>query len=554
MTKTKKTKTPFVFDPNKPLLYKIEKIPQGFTIFREGFINSKVIIDKELNLTLLKSKDDGSYEEYGPVINFLDYARLKEIVVNSIVEKWITNRTDKLAAQGKPEHSCRTNKKLKEWAKKNFAKGLNFLLYPAWKSIVESVDPSILAVYKKFFVVRGPKAYIPRIFSNLEIYKNKTLINDILNYNSIHIFLQDACIEDGKVFFQRRGIWDRIEERTENWRLLFSDTSKTYKALNLTLDRWPRGVPVGLATRLHTIHLTEPIYDRVKMIAVLCSLVESEYDRKINRVSCIMRSSPEQIRKAFKIFKKNYEKNHKVKFPFTLRGMKGISHLISYVSDFDSPHDGEIVGLLEKSHRWHQDMQIRLAAEAERRRIEWELGAPERERLAALNRDEWERRQAEEAAQIELEKKMSTVLPPIPLPENESFRFLKTFEEVVKEGEEMGHCIATYASSAVRGQCFLFHIDHDDEKASIMVNKEGRIVQCYGPRNCINKASEWAKRELSGWANKLAQEYNKSIKTPENETGFISAADAIRRNHALPNFEIAQEYRAVPVLVDDVAF
>ena len=506
MIKTKKAKTPFVFDPNKHLLYKIEKIPEGFTTLREGLINAKVVINKNLELTLLKSKNDGSYEEYGPSGYLLDYARLKEIVVNSIVDKWIENRTDKLVSQGKPERSCRTHKRLKEWAKNRFAKGISFSLYPAWKSLVESVNPSILAIYKKFFVTRGPKARIPIILINTEIYKNKTLVNDLLNYNSIHIFLEDACLEDGKVIFQRRGLWDRIEQREENWRLLFSNTPKTYKALNLTLDKWPRGVPVELARKLHTIRLTEPIHDRVKMIAVLCSLGISDYGDKINRLDCIMRSSPEQIRKAFKIFKKNYEKMHKIKASFTLRGMKGISHLVSYICDYDGSHEGEIVGLLEKSHRWHQDLELRRAAAEERRRIEWELGAPERERLAALDRAGWEARQAAEAAQRELEKKMATALPPIPLPEDTSFRFLKTFEEVVKEGEEMGHCIATYASQAVRGECFLFHIDHNDEKASIMVNKEGRIVQCYGPRNCINKASEWAIMSLSGWAKKIEEQ------------------------------------------------
>lgn len=501
----KKEKPQFTFDPTRPPLYKVERLPNGFSIFREGFIDAQVILDETFQLSI-RVKNSGGVYNHAKITPLMNFTALKESIIDEVIKLWMSVREQKLIAQGKTGNSCKTGKGLRLWFRGKITKSIGFYIYPEWKNLLEIANPTVSAIYKKFFIVRGPKASIPRVLQDPKVFENKGFVNDLLTYNSIHLCLDKSKVDNGELVFGVEDGRGRIERKLTNWRLAFSYLPKTYKALNLTLDNWPRGVPSGMALHLRKIHLKEPITDRVKLIAVLMASQHNSWkEDRIDHTDCIVRSSPKQIRKAFKIFKNNYEKQTKRKAPFTLRGHRGIEHLITHICDYDQPHEGEIVGLLEKAHRWHQDAELRRAAAEERRRIEWELNAPERERLAALNRIEWERRRAEEAIQREAEKKMSTKLPPIPLPENDNIRFLSTFEEVAKEGEEMGHCIASYARSAIKGECYLFHVEIDGEKASTMITKDGRLGQSYGPRNCVNKASKFGANVLGPWGKRLEQ-------------------------------------------------
>ncbi len=89
--------------------------------------------------------------------------------------------------------------------------------------------------------------------------------------------------------------------------------------------------------------------------------------------------------------------------------------------------------------------------------------------------------------------------------------------EVVHEGEAQHHCIGSYATLAVRNQCYLFHIEHDGETASAQVNAlTGEVSQCYGPCNKINKASKWATKKLSEWGEGL-----KEVSLDKSQLEFI---------------------------------
>ena len=63
----------------------------------------------------------------------------------------------------------------------------------------------------------------------------------------------------------------------------------------------------------------------------------------------------------------------------------------------------------------------------------------------------------------------------------------------------MNNCVASYARSAVRGLCYLFHVDHAATEATIEVDRAGRVVQAAGPGNRMNAASRWGRRVLSRW-------------------------------------------------------
>lgn len=494
-----KPKKPFVLDPNKPILYKIERLPQSFRIFREGYIEAEISIGKTGYLTVVTKNRTGEINSKD--FCFLNYREIKKHLSEVLFSSWKDIHKERIEkTRTKSVHS-----KLQKWTIASLTSGFNFLVYPEWKHLITKMDADVAAIFRKFFLVRGPQNVYPRIFFDPRLYQNKNLVRDLISYNSIHLCIDDCSFNDrNEIIFSNKSAcrYDRkLRMEAGNWRLLFSDNGETYKALNKTLDNWPRGMPVELSHKLRKIHLSQPIYDRVKLATVcafLCADPNYAADIFLRNAACVMRSTPEQIRKAFSLFKKNYTKVHKHKCHYNLRGHTGIVAFAHYMSDYDQPHEGEIIGLLEKSHRWHQDAELRRAVEAERQRIEWEAGREERERVAALNKAQ---REAEEAAM----KLKPTAVPPIPIPENECIKFLDTVEKVFQEGETMHHCIASYAKSALDGKYYLFHIDYSEEKASIMVNNQGKVVQSYGPRNCTNKASQWATSQFTVWGSKLAK-------------------------------------------------
>jgi len=63
----------------------------------------------------------------------------------------------------------------------------------------------------------------------------------------------------------------------------------------------------------------------------------------------------------------------------------------------------------------------------------------------------------------------------------------------------MQNCAASYAERAVRGWCYLFHVVHDGEEATVEVDYAGRVVQAEGPGNRRNGAANWGRRVLSRW-------------------------------------------------------
>jgi hypothetical protein len=89
--------------------------------------------------------------------------------------------------------------------------------------------------------------------------------------------------------------------------------------------------------------------------------------------------------------------------------------------------------------------------------------------------------------------------PPIPLPTDQRVRFLRTVGDVLNEANVMQHCVRSHLPRAVLGRVWLFHVEDRGEHATIEVDKEGRIVECNGPRNQPNGAVEVARTLLHDW-------------------------------------------------------
>jgi hypothetical protein len=157
--------------------------------------------------------------------------------------------------------------------------------------------------------------------------------------------------------------------------------------------------------------------------------------------------------------------------PLHPRRPEDLRFAIRYLCDHPEPYHGNLPGLVERVIRWHRQVH-------ERERLE--------ERIAELGGCD-----------------QPAIPPPIPLPAVPGVTFLGTVGEIVEEGTRMRHCIATRAEDALHGRCYLFHIDHQGERASVEVSPEGRIAEAQGPHNTDNVAVSWGATLLRAWGASL---------------------------------------------------
>lgn len=112
-----------------------------------------------------------------------------------------------------------------------------------------------------------------------------------------------------------------------------------------------------------------------------------------------------------------------------------------------------------------------------------------------------------------------TARPPIPLPKIQGIEFLGSVDRIQAEARLMDNCIASYASSAVSGHCYLFHVIHEGLHASVEVDPLGRVRQAEGPSNSHNSAAAWGAERLAEWGREL--------RWPVSKNGLRDAADVL---------------------------
>ena len=233
----------------------------------------------------------------------------------------------------------------------------------------------------------------------------------------------------------------------------------------------PGGIPAGLACRLAGVWLPRPITRRLEMITMLLAsgmrvFRTGSYDHvePLNRdIVCF--SSEDLIKDA--VARVSSATHNRL----STRRTRDIKCFVRYILDFPEQHNGNIVGLAEKAIRWHRDQH-------------------EAEIEATLQR---------------LGSDQQVARPPIALPESSDVRLLSTVDEICSEGAEMGHCIAAYAEGAVRGEYYLFAVEHNGELATVQVcARSGQVLQSHGPKNRQNAASDWGARQLRRWGKSLS--------------------------------------------------
>lgn len=370
------------------------------------------------------------------------YALLKH-VSETLMSKWLPTAQEELVAENE-KTAC-----LRSWAVKQTAWALNKRVHAQWKRLLGQVDPMVLAVNKAVFAAAFGHGPTPLLMSG-EVFKEKYIVKDILSYRAAAVATR---LRD-----RHESVGDAIE-RMREWRACFCPPGmRPYTALNKTLDSLPGGVPPRLLGRLDSVVLPRPLTSRLELLAALLGVGHRQH------YEVMVRSNQEQVARAVE---KVSAALHR---PLSPRRWRDVSEAVRYMLDFPDRHNGHIVGLADKSIDWHRHRQ-----REETNRVIAELGGD-----------------------------APAATPPVPLPETPGVTFLGTVARICEEGERMTTCIASYARKAVKGRCYLFHVEQGGEEASVEVTPNGRVVQAYGPRNQRNRAAAWGKGVLNEWGRQLS--------------------------------------------------
>jgi hypothetical protein len=416
---------------------------------------------------------------------FFDYYSFARDVASGLIRGWEP-------PEGRPGWPG-----VRAWVWRQTGRAIGKRLHAFYRRCLREADPTVLTLQRAVFAATFSA---PRLMFREDLYKEKYVVKDVIQHRAAAVAL--ARLErfryldhsKGRLAAEEKILNSRERESLEelarslgvglsihvlskggyrpdslstdealgmmeNWRGLFSPTGEPYRSLDRTLMNLPGGVPPGLAAYLSLVHLERPVFSRSELL-VLTLHEQRRFDRNLpRRNEAIFRSASEdRIAQATRLVAQH------TRNPLSTRRTSDLKFVVGFLMDYPEEHGGNIVGLAEKSIQWHRQEQ-----------------------------------------RHEIEKTLSklgnrpTETPPIPLPEDPNVRFLSSVEEVCEEGARMNNCVASYARSAVRGLCYLFHVDHAGTEATIEVDRAGRVVQAAGPGNKMNAASRRGRRVLGHW-------------------------------------------------------
>lgn len=433
--------------------YELVELKTGFNIIPKDEKRPilRVRIDKN-GFWHFKGKNNSSADL--PLYCFYD---LLEYSVDVLYRTWEPPR---------PFKDNLTSYRITTWAKKETKKTLARALRDIWKRHCNNLDPMVEEVHRKVYSISNGSAYWHRLEYMLNHRKKyKYLISDMIKYPAARIAVMHS--DDDALWRDSFKTWDM------DWMKLYSGDNGKYTSLRKTLMHLPGGILYYKLLKLKDIKLPEPVTTRMKLWAysILASFKSYLGEEKLEKfISVLTKSTDEQVREAIR-FIWEYFPARKNDF----RSYGAIIHSLSII--FDYPYDigdWDIMGLAKRSEKYHHDLDV---ARRERRLEE-----------VKANKELFESR---------------TAIPPIPLPADDNIKFLDSFQSVFFEGERMKHCIENYAVNAIKGECYLFHIDYEGEMASVEVDPWGRVGQCYGPNNTFNKASQYGEKALKKWGREL---------------------------------------------------
>ena len=381
-------------------------------------------------------------------------------IIEIICKRLIPIKEDLKPKHANPRKSKIINGKINNWFISNYGKKISkYIKY----TLDSFLDKETLKLHQFLFGTAGLKHYRNLVSYFTNYNQNSYINNDLKKYRACHYYL-----------LNEKSITPR-----NDWMNSFSITGKVYGNLSQTLLNISTGICPYFLRYLKEIKLERPIINRLELRFLLTMLnkcsdkgwIKSEYGypiRGINKelLSNILRiaqfSTKDEILRASE---KHSEHIRQKTNPYKRIGMLS---LCGFIVDYPEPHIGNLCGLMDKSIEWHRTI----------RSTQYNSG---------------------------LDKKLEVKKPPIDLPNIPSIKFLSTIGEIEQEGVDMRHCVASYAKQALRGNCYLFHIEKDGECATAEVSPDGKVRQCRGVHNSTNKASKYGERVLNVWGKKFPE-------------------------------------------------
>jgi hypothetical protein len=346
--------------------------------------------------------------------------------------------------------------------------------------LLAQVDPAVHQVQLIALRIAGR---VPSLAQEAALFREPYILKDILTYRAAAIafaYLQSDLwrppvrgAEEGEAPEERdmeasEAPVQELLGAMADWRGLFSPDGRPYRSLNRTLMNLPPDVPPELVCQLSRIRLERPVLDWLELTTLMLYVSATDTgppEAGLTRFRIFHHATAAEIADAVRRIGTCTNRALHPERPDDLR------FVIRYLCDHPEPYHGNLPGLADRVIRWHQRAH-------ERERLERRI-----DRLGGHNQ--------------------AAVRPPIPLPAVPGVTFLGTVGEIVEEGARMHHCIATRAEDALHGRCYLFHIDHQGERASIEVSPEGGITQAQGPHNTDNVAVSWGAALLRAWGASL---------------------------------------------------
>ena len=356
-----------------------------------------------------------------------------------------------------------------------------------------AADPTIVAVHDAFSRVTEAS---PTIAMCPELYRHPYLVSDIIKFPAAAIVaanfarLQPPYLSalvtgsaecraltamaeahganvmvhvDPRPAPHARSVSDQAFVHLHAWRSLLSPHGESYRSLNRTLMNLPRGVPGRLVCLLASTVLPRPITDGLELLVFTLYLDARFRDSDAAKEKLFVAARAPQIREALRRVAAHIGDDLRI------NRQRDLQFFVRFVLDCPDVDAGTIGGLAKKSIRWHQ-------------------GQLAQERATALQR---------------YGAKTRVAVPRIPVPAEGEVRLLETVEDIVREGERMGHCVPNYIEYALTGRCYLFHIEREGEGATVMVTRDEQMVEAQGPRNHRNAAAQWGEGTLKAWARGL---------------------------------------------------
>ena len=469
----------------------------------EGEGRNTVFVIPKPTCLLMRYRDERR-EWHTRSYGFFDYYPLSDDVASGLIVGWEP-------PEGKPGWPG-----VRAWVHKRTARAIGKRLHSYYKRSLDDVDPTVLALQRAVFAATFSA---PGLVLGNKLYREKYVVKDVTRHRAAAVALaglgtfsglrRERAWRDARATVLRsteRAALEELAKSTgvrlsvhatperrfraaslpvdealgvmEGWRGLFSPTGEPYRSLDRTLMNLPGGVPAGLMPYLSLVRLERPVLARSEL-AVLALHERRRFgaDGSAGKERVFRHASANRIARATRLVAEH------TRNPLTARRTGDLRFVVDFLMDCPDEHGGNIVGLAEKSIQWHRRQQ---EEEVERT-------------LKRLGRDR------------------ATEAPPVPLPGDPNVAFLADVRGVCEEGLRMKNCVASYAGRAAKGYCYLFHVSHAGEEATVEVDRAGRVVQAAGPGNEINAASRWGRRVLNRWGKGFPEGHESTARPPDFE-------------------------------------